>query len=430
MDEVRPMRDEQLRIAVIGSGVAGLTATWLLQRRHEVVLFEKNEKPGGHTNTIVVPEGPDAGTPIDTGFIVCNDKNYPLLHKLLDQLGVAWRWSDMSFGFCCRETGLMYAGTDFNGLFAQRGNLFSPSFWSLLLDIRRFCTAARTDLHAGRLGTETLEQFLQRHGISDAAVRNYIVPMGAAIWSATHRDMLAFPAQTLIRFWENHGLLSLEDRPRWQTITGGSHSYIKAMLPKFARVKIHLDARIASVQRGTEAVTIRHADGREDRFDHVVLATHADEALKLLADPTPEESRLLGPWRYQLNRTVLHSDARVMPPLRRAWASWNYVRPARLDPDRPVPVTYHMNRLQGLQTKHDYFVTLNAPDEIEPAKIVKVIDYLHPVFSAESDATRAGLSALVRAGRTSFCGSYFGNGFHEDAVRAGEAVAKSFGESL
>lgn len=419
-----------MRIAVIGSGVAGLTATWLLQRRHEVVLFEKNERLGGHTNTIVVPAGPDAGTPIDTGFIVCNNKNYPLLHKLLDQLGVTWRWSDMSFGFCCRETGLQYAGTGLNGLFAQRGNLFSPGFWSLLLDLRKFCRVARADLHAGRLGTETLEQFLARHRIGEAAVRNYIVPMGAAIWSATHRDMLGFPALTLIRFWENHGLLSLEDRPRWQTVTGGSYSYIRAMQPRFNRVQVVVNARIQNVRRSADDVTVRHVDGREETFDHVVIATHADEALPLLADPTPDERRLLRPWRYQLNRTVLHSDIRVMPPLRRAWASWNYVRPARLDPDRPVPVTYHMNRLQGLQTKNEYFVTLNAPDEIDPAKIVKVIDYMHPVYTAEADATRAGLSALVRSGRTSFCGSYFGHGFHEDAVRAGEAVAKTFGESL
>lgn len=419
-----------LRVAVIGSGVAGLTASWLLQKRHDVVLFEKNDKLGGHTNTIVVPDGPDAGTPIDTGFIVMNDKNYPLLHKLLDQLGVAWRWSDMSFGFCCRETGLHYAGTGFNGLFAQRRNLVSPAFWSLLNELRRFCRVAREDLQAGRLGTETLEQFLARHRIGEAAVRNYIVPMGAAIWSATHRDMLGFPALTLIRFWDNHGLLSLEDRPKWQTVTGGSHSYIKAMQPRFSRVTVALNVRIENVRRSPEAAVIRHADGREEVFDHVVVATHADEALALLADPTPDEKRLLGPWRYQLNRTVLHSDARVMPPLRRAWASWNYVRPASLAPDRPVPVSYHMNRLQGLQTKQDYFVTLNAPDEIDASKIVKVIDYLHPIFSAEADATRAGLSALVRAGRTSFCGSYFGNGFHEDAVRSGEAVAKTFGESL
>lgn len=423
------MHTPNQNIAVIGAGVAGLTAAWLLQRNHRVTVFEKASRLGGHTNTIEITDGPDAGAQVDTGFIVCNDKNYPLLHKLLDQLGVAWRWSDMSFGYYSQESGLQYAGTSANGLFAQRGNLFSPSFWSLLREIMRFCTVARADLAAGRLGQETLRDFLQRHRISEAAIRDYIIPMGAAIWSATQNNMMGFPAASLLNFWENHGLLSTKDRPRWQTIVGGSHAYVKVMRAR-SKANFVLDAKIAHISRQADHVLIRFGDATFQRFDHVIVATHADEAFKLLSDPTDDERRLLSPWRYQLNRTLLHTDVRAMPPLRRAWASWNYVRPQRANDDREVPVTYDMNRLQGLTTRENYFVTLNPPDDIDPKRIIRSIDYMHPVYDERAVATQAELPKLVGPNRTSFCGSYFGHGFHEDAVRSGVAVAKQFGETL
>mgnify|MGYP001002264613 CR=1 FL=1 len=415
------------RIAVIGAGVAGVTASHLLQRVGAVKLFEKAPRLGGHTNTIVIEDGPDAGTPVDTGFIVCNNHTYPLFHAFLADLQCPVRWSDMSFGFSSEKDGFYYAGTSLSGLFARRGNLFRPSFYRFLGEIMSFGKRALADLAANRVGDQSLGEYVR--DLSPDTVRRYIIPMAAAIWSATQDDIRNFPARTLLDFWRNHGLLSLKNRPRWQTVAGGSHAYLKAFARSFCG-QIALNARIRAIRRDAAGVTLIHEDGYHELFDKVVVATHADEALALLETPSPDEQHLLGAWRYQRNRTLLHTDVSFLPANRRAWASWNYIERRDARPHEPVPVTYSMNKLQGLKTLEEYCVTLN-PDR-EPAKgtLIRDIEYHHPVYSREAVATQSRLPDLNGRNNTWFCGSYFGYGFHEDAVRSGVQVASAFGATL
>ncbi|HMO50288.1 MAG TPA: FAD-dependent oxidoreductase [Kiritimatiellia bacterium] len=411
-------------IAVIGSGVAGITAAHLLQRKYHVTLFEKNKRLGGHTNTIVLEEGPDAGAAVDTGFIVLNDRTYPLLHRLLEEWKCPVRFSDMSFGYFAEENGFYYAGTSLSGLFAQRRNALRPGFYRLLADILRFGRNAIEDLDAGRVGDETLGTYVRN--LHPETVRAYIIPMAAAIWSATQRDILNFPAITLLRFWRNHGLLSLKDRPRWQTVVGGSHAYVQSFVRTFTGT-ITWGSAIRAVRRHADHVEILYADGASQTFSGVVLAAHADESLALLEEPTEEERRLLGAWRYQSNRTLLHTDTSFLPPNRRAWASWNYFDRRDARPDEPVPVTYWMNLLQGLKTERDYLVTLNPDREPAPGALIRDIHYHHPVFDTQAVATQSALPALQGRNQTWYCGSYFGNGFHEDAVRSAVAMAETHG---
>lgn len=415
------------RIAVIGAGVAGITAAHLLQRGAHVKLFEKNARLGGHTNTIIIEDGPDAGTPVDTGFIVMNDRTYPLLHTLLDQWSCPVRYSDMSFSYYAERTGFHYAGTTLSGLFAQRRNLFRPSYYTFLGEIYRFGKQAMRDLENNAIGSQSLGDYV-RH-LSPQTVACYIIPMAAAIWSATQKDILGFPAKNLLTFWRNHGLLSLTDRPKWQTVVGGSHAYVKAFARSFCG-QIVLRSDIATIRRLDDHAVIVHRNGEEEIFDKVVLATHADESLALLEKPTPDELRLLGAWRYQENRTLLHTDASVLPANRKAWASWNYYDRNDAKPDTPVPVTYHMNRLQGLKTLEDYFVTLNPDREPARGTLIRNMVYHHPVFSEAAVATQPQLSGLQGRLHTWFCGSYFGYGFHEDAVRSAVQLAERHGVTI
>lgn len=417
------------RIAVIGGGVAGIVAAHLLQQRHDVTLFEQNDYLGGHTHTIEIKRGPDAGLAVDTGFIVLNDATYPLFRRFLARLGVEARVSEMSFGFQCQRTGLVYAGTDLNGLFAQRRNLVNPAFYRFLLEIVRFSKQARQDLDKGDLSRLTLGEYLERGRYSSFMVDNYLVPMAAAIWSTPALQIHAFPASPFLHFFRNHGLLSFRNRPLWRTVVGGSHAYVKAFARDF-KGSLRLDSPVQVIQREAGQVRLGFADGEAQRFDQVVIATHADQALRLLQDPTALEQRLLSPWRYQHNHTVLHTDASLLPKPRQAWAAWNFTRDAGTEADRPVYVTYYMNRLQGLKAEHDYCVTLNRREPFKAESVIAELDYHHPLYSFDSMATQAELPQLNGRNQTYFCGSYFGYGFHEDAVRSGVAVAKAFGLAL
>ena len=417
------------KIAVVGGGVAGLVSAWLLSRKHTVTLFEKNAYVGGHTNTLTVEDGPDAGLAVDTGFIVCNDRTYPNFHRFLAALGVGVRAADMSFGYQDEESGLQYAGTDLNGLFAQRRNLFDPRYLHMLKELLRFNRVGARALETGGAEGLSLGDWLAGNGFKGRVLEHYIIPMGAAIWSAPFDKMLAFPAQTYLRFFSNHGLLTVTDMPQWQTVSGGSRSYVTAFLERFNGI-VHKGRPVQSVSRSQEGVTLTFDGGGAEDFDHVVLAGHADESLKLLRDPSSDERRLLGPWRYQANRTVLHWDSSLLPSERRAWASWNYLRKKGASGADHVSVTYHMNRLMGLKAERDYCVTLNLDERIDPKKIIKVIDYTHPEFSAEAVATQAELPRLNGQRHTYFAGSYFRYGFHEDAVLSATLVGQAFGEFL
>ena len=423
------MTDTPLDIAVVGGGVAGITAAYLLQRHHRVTLYEKNDYIGGHTHTITIPDGPDAGTPIDTGFIVLNDRTYPRFNRLLAQLEVPIQPSEMSFSYFCERSGFQYASRDVNALFARRRNLFDIGYLRLLLDILRFNRTASRELALGNIASLTLGRFLEKYRFSQRFRDQYILPMAAAIWSSPDADVADFPMETFARFFSNHGLLTVRDQPQWYVVKGGSHTYVKAFRERF-QGDVVPDSPVRHIRRSANGVTLRMENGHQHHLDHVVIATHADEAFQLLQDPTADEQRLLGAWQYSTNQVILHTDPRFMPSNRRAWASWNYTREAGASPRAPVTLTYHMNRLQGLQTRRPYFVTLNPGREIDDANVIVRLTYTHPMFTFDSLATQPQLSQLNGANRTSFCGSYFGYGFHEDAVRAGTLVAETFGITL
>ena len=420
----------QQKIAVIGGGVAGIVSAYLLQPHHQVTLFEQNDYLGGHTNTIEIGQGPDAGLAVDTGFIVLNDATYPLFQKFLARLGVETRVAEMSFGFQCLQSGLVYAGNDLNGLFAQRRNLINPTFLRFLLEIARFGKKARKDLACGSVPSVTLGEYLQQGNFSSFIVDNYLLPMAAAIWSTPALRAADFPAEAFLRFFKNHGLLSLRHRPQWKTVVGGSFAYVKAFQREFGG-RIHLNAGVEKIFRGAGGVRLQFANGQSEQFDQVIIATHADQALRLLGDPSVEEQRLLAPWQYQLNHTVLHTDASLLPKQRSAWSAWNFTREATADTDtQPVFVTYYMNLLQGLQAQQHYCVTLNRRESFRPETVIAEFDYQHPQYNFDSLVTQVELPSLNGQRNSWFCGSYFGFGFHEDAIRSAVAVAEGLGGKL
>jgi uncharacterized protein len=410
------------KIAVIGGGVAGIVAAHLLQKTHQVTLFEQGDYLGGHTHTIAIPEGPDAGTMVDTGFIVFNEATYPYFIGFLEELGVPSRLTEMSFGFHCLKNNFVYAGNNLNGLFAQRTNLLKPHFYRFLLEIGRFCRQAKVDVGSPEdLGT--LEEYVRQHRFQPFMVDNYLRPMAAAIWSTPTAEVTAFPARSFLLFFKNHGLLDLWNRPAWRTVAGGSSSYVKAFTAAFTGT-LQLNSEVRRITRMENCVEVQFADQQHETFDQVVLATHADQSMRLLGDPTPEETRLLSPWQYEKNHTVLHTDQSVLPPMRRAWACWNFRREVASSAIQPAYVTYAMNLLQGLTTNKQYLVTLNRPNAYPEKHVVAQMNYHHPSYTNASMATQAGLSTLNGVRNTWFCGSYFGYGFHEDAVRSSyQAVA-------
>jgi uncharacterized protein len=408
-----------MRIAIIGSGIAGLTAARRLCPQHEVTVFEANDYVGGHTNTIDVDlEG--RRWAVDTGFIVFNDRTYPNFIALMNEIGVESRPSDMGFGVSCERTGLEYCGSTLDQVFAQRRNLASPAFWGMLLAILRFNRQAPRLLESRDDALE-LGDYLARERYSRRFVDHYIVPMGAAIWSTDPQTMLSFPARNFVEFFANHGLLSINDRPQWRVIAGGSRSYVAPLTAPFAD-RIRLNAPVARVHRNSHAVELVLRDGARARFDAVVFACHSDQALALLAAPSAAEREILGAIPYQPNLAVLHTDERHLPGNRRAWAAWNYRIPARHE--AAVSVTYNMNILQGLDARTQFLVTLNPATEIDPAKVIRRIVYQHPVFTPAGLVAQRRHAELTGHNRSFYCGAWQGYGFHEDGVKSGlEAAA-------
>lgn len=423
------MNDRELDIVVIGGGVAGVTAAYTLARRHRVTLLERNDYLGGHTNTRTVSDPLNPALPIDTGFIVCNPRNYPNFYRFLGQLGVQLQSSDMSFGFSCERTGLQYMGPSLREFLRAPGNLLNPQFLAMLVEQFRFNRRALKDFQSGALRDIALGEYLHSLGTSDFFFENYLAPLIGSIWSAPDSNAREFPAATFITFFNNHGMLELRTRPQWQTVVGGSHSYLKAFRSVF-RGNIRTECPARSVRRVNGGVELLLSDGSRERYDVVVLATHADEALALLEDPTAQEQSALSAWRYSRNRTVLHTDASVLGPRRRLWAAWNYRRRRGAQSDSPVAITYYMNRLQNLRAQNDYFVTLNCTDQIDAAKILYEVEYTHPVYTVDAPRSQAAVRELQGAQNTYFCGAYLRYGFHEDAVVSALDVARRFSVDL
>ena len=418
-----------MRVAIVGAGVSGLLAARLLHAEHEIVVFEAAAYAGGHTNTVRV-DTPHGERHVDTGFIVMNDRNYPIFTRLLDLLGVARQPTHMSFSVSAESEDFEYSGTP-TGLIAQPSNLVSPAFRRMILDLLRFNRELRRVLegetpssHAG----ESLHDFLERHRFSRHFVERLIVPQAAAVWSADPRQMRTFPVRFLAEFFHNHGMLGFRDRPRWSTIAGGSARYVDALIAPF-RERIRLSAPVAGIERGTDEVTVTTRTGESERFDQVVIATHSDQALAMLRDPSEAERRVLGSIPYQRNEAVLHTDPTLLPRRRRVRAAWNY---HLLEQPKPLStVTYWMNHLQRIEHPEDFCVTLNRTEAIAPERIIRRIDYAHPVFTPEGVASQArhrDISGLQ--GRTHYCGAYWGWGFHEDGARSALAACEPFGVRL
>lgn len=415
-----------MKIAIIGSGISGLTSAYLLSRKHQVTVFEASDWIGGHTHTVEVSAGGEQHA-IDTGFIVFNDWTYPNFIRLLDTLGVRYKPTEMSFSVNDPDTGLEYNGNNLNTLFAQRSNLFSPTFLGMVRDILRFNRQATDDQHNQRISeTTTLGEYLRSNNYGQAFINQYIVPMGSAIWSMSLADMLNFPLQFFIRFFNNHGLLSVSNRPQWHVIEGGSSRYVEPLCASF-KEHIRINCPVHNVERDEQGVTLHSAAGSE-RFDKVVFACHSDQALKLLAEPLALEREILGALHYADNDVVLHTDTRLLPTRKLAWASWNY----RLGgpSEQSAAVTYNMNILQGIESQTTFCVSLNQTALIDPTQILARYTYAHPQYSLAGIAAQARWQALQGQAHSYFCGAYWANGFHEDGVVSGLRVAREFGEAL
>ncbi|MFO7862269.1 MAG: FAD-dependent oxidoreductase [Desulfosalsimonas sp.] len=417
--------ETNLDIAVAGGGVAGIVAAYLLARHHRVTLYEKNSYVGGHTHTIEVDEGNGSAACVDTGFIVFNDRTYPNFIRFIKQLGVSRLQSAMSFTYWDPGMGFTYNTTR---PFADKKNLLRPSFWRLLFEIDRFNKTTRRRLAQNRLAGMTLGQYLRQAGFSAALTQHYVTPVSAAIWSTGQRDILDFPAQTFARFFENHGLLSFSGQPRWYTIQGGSHAYVKAFLKTFPGT-VHTGCPVKKIARENGRVRLWTHEA-EATHDKVVIAAHADEALAMLADPSDAETKLLSAWQYAQNRVILHRDTSCLPPLQAAWGSWNYRQGAGKSQRGPATLTYYMNQLQQLASAKHYCVTLNPDYPIDPGHIIADLNYAHPMFDKDAAATQLHLPGLNGVNNTWFCGSYFRYGFHEDAVMSAAAVGHDFGIRL
>ena len=414
----------RLKIAVIGSGISGLSAAWLLAKRHDVTLFEKEARLGGHSNTVEV-ETERGCIPVDTGFIVYTTVNYPNLTALFQHLDVRSKFSNMSFAVSLGGGAFEYAGNSVGSLLAQKRNLLRPRFWSMLRGILRFYGQAPRDLAWLAASNLSLGDYLRQRGFGADFARLHLLPMAGAIWSAPPKALLDYPAEAFVRFFDHHGLLKLRNRPEWRTVVGGSRTYVAKLAQSLAG-RIRLQCGATEIKRGPEGVSVRDRSGRVETFDHVVIGTHADQALALLSDPSKQERVLLGAFHYSRNLAVLHSDARLMPKRKGAWSSWNYLG-ASEEAGTALCVTYWMNCLQGLDADRDLFVTLNPYREPRQGSLYRSEIYEHPVFDAEALRAQARLPELQGKRNTWFCGAYFGAGFHEDGLKSGLAVAEMLG---
>lgn len=412
------------RIAVVGAGISGLSAAWLLSKTRATTIYEQSALLGGHANTIDIPLPSAKGAatvPVDAGFIVYNEPAYPNLTALFEHLGVASQPACMSFGASMRGGALEYSGQTLSSVFADRRNLFSPKFWRMLSDITRFHREARRALADGLPAAVTLGEFVAQNRLGAEFARDFLTPMASAIWSTPSRKILDCSASAFIRFYGNHGLLQVLDLPTWRTVAGGSCKYVEKLGRDFSGA-VRLNRPVVSVRRTPRGVEIRDAKGGVDIFDEVVIAAHADQALAMLADATAEERRLLGAFRYQKNRAVVHFDEEQMPKRRRVWSSWNY-----LGDDERAQVSYWMNRLQSLDCDENIFVTLNPLRAVREETIVAEFDYAHPMFDVAAAAAQRELWSLQGGDGIWFCGAHFGQGFHEDGLQAGLAVAEAIG---
>ena len=411
--------------AVVGSGISGLCAAWLLARRHRVILIEQDGRLGGHSNTVTVT-APEGEVPIDTGFIVYNGASYPNLVALFRHLEVETDRTSMGFAVSLAGGAYEYSGTGAGGVFGQGANIASIAHWRMVGDILRFFREA-SDLAGTPAAEETpLGAWLAARGYSKAFIDRHILPMGAAIWSAPAHEILGFPVASFARFFENHGLLQVRNRPEWRTVTGGSRVYVERLLAD-QPIEVLSGDGARAVTRDTSGVRVRLRSGRDVAADQVVIAAHADDALAMLADADGEERRILGAFRYTRNTAVLHWDERHMPKRRRVWAAWNVTGTA-LDGSGALAVTYWMNRLQPLRTARDHFVSVNPLHDIAPGREIARFDYAHPVIDGAARSAQPELWSLQGRRRTWFCGSYFGFGFHEDGLQSGLAVAEEVGE--
>lgn len=417
-----------MKIAIIGTGVSGLVAAHLLAAHHDVTLLEANDYPGGHTHTVRV-ETERGAYDVDTGFIVHNDRNYPSFLRLMEQLGVATQPSAMSFGVSDAVGDFEYTGASVNGLYAKRSHLLSPSFQRMVAELLRFNREARELLTTSAYAwNPSLREYLDVRGYSETFVEKLIVPQAAAVWSADPAQLWSFPARFLVEFFDNHGMLGLRDRPRWRTVTGGSSRYVEAILDRVGRERLRLSTPVERIERRDDAVLVTPRGGGVELFDHVVVAVHSDQALRLLADPSERESELLGAFPYQRNDVVLHTDRGMLPRRRRAWASWNYHLGER-ETGRPT-VTYHMNRLQSLDADVEFCVTLNRVEEIRREHVIAQFAYDHPVYTSAGQTAQRRWAELDGFNRTSYCGAYWGWGFHEDGVVSAQRACARLGGRL
>jgi hypothetical protein len=416
-----------LKIAVVGAGISGMSAAWLASRTHDVTLYEAAPRLGGHSHTVEAPT-PRGPVPVDMGFIVYNEANYPNLVALFEHLDVPTKPSDMGFAVSLDDGALEYGGSDFSTLFAQWRNLVRPRFWSMLADLARFYREAPRHACALDAKMTSLGDYLSAQRYGRAFQDDHLLPQAAAIWSAPMCEIRSYPAAAFIRFCDNHGLLKLRiaDRPLWRTVEGGSRAYVERLTADFAG-KIRTGRAVTSISRTSAGVIVRDGGGGAERFDEVVVATHANEGLRLVEAPTARERSLLGAFGYSRNHAVLHSDETLMPRRRRTWSAWNYVGRAGPAGAAAPTVTYWMNRLQGLADDAPLFVSLNPQRAPDPTKVIRTEIYEHPLFDAAAMRAQKSLWSLQGEGGLWWCGAYFGSGFHEDGLQAGLAVAEALG---